>query len=112
MGNLFKVVAFSAPVLALVIYLSFGMLREHNQEQRADEASFDRSFAKSQEFMAKTPKEKQFYRQEAQIAQSRYSSESIKAKAERDKMDQKSNEIDQAEVEIQKEELKKFKGAK
>jgi len=75
-----------APSLAIVLFMSWFLNREQVADMRVDEAAFDRDFAAAQQFMSRSPAERQHYAKQQQAAQARYSTAIIEQKEQRDNM--------------------------
>ena len=93
MNGLVKLVAFTAPVLLLVVVLSFYLNREHSVKMDMQTAAFDRDWNEQMTHFAVSKSEQSRYEQRAEISQQAYSSM-------RGELQQKKQQVEQAETQM------------
>jgi hypothetical protein len=97
-SGLFKIVGFVAPVVLVVIWLTFNQQQEHKSEMRVESAQFDRDWNDAMVSMQKgnSTREGKQYSDRAVAAQGQFSSERGNLAGKRRKLDEIGGGLDKS----------------
>lgn len=96
MQGLVKLAAFTAPVMVLVIALSFYLNREHSAKMDMESAAFDRDWYRFEQKIADSDEEKAELKKLTSVAQSKYSSAKVELEQHKQQADQAGREMNEA----------------
>lgn len=107
MSNLFKILLFTSPVLALIFFYVVSQQSKLDTEMKKEDASFERSWNEFEKDFAKTPEQKQTY--DARVREAEEEIKRLKEKeAEKEKKAEKfEKDFEKAVEEFEKEQGKK-----
>ncbi len=103
MQGLFKVVAFTAPAILIVIIISFWLMREHHSEMQVESAAFDRDWNEGMTSFASSKAEKKRYQARAAAAQTQMSTGKAELAKTRAKVEETGRDIEQSMKDVDQE---------
>ncbi len=107
MSNLFKILLFTSPILALIFYYVVSQQSKMDVEMKKEDAVFERSWDEFEADFAKTPEQKQKYADRAARAEQKLNELEQKEKEKEKKSEKFEKEFEKAIEDFEKEQERK-----